>query len=83
MDQVQCPNCKSYKVVMRDNVIIILGFCLGIPAFLFLFLFWPLGILLGIAALVMVFSASIKSMTGKNKTFVCQDCQYKFEKQVR
>lgn len=68
---------------MKDNVTIILGFGMGVVAFVFLFLFWPLGILLGIGAIIAVFSGSIKSMSGKSKKFFCQKCQFKFEKEIK
>jgi len=77
--QIQCPNCKSYKLTLQDNLLILVGFSICVISFVFLFIFFPLGILMGIVGVVVVLASSMKATFWKSHKYICQNCHYKFQ----
>jgi len=71
--QVQCPNCKSFKVAS----VRLIGFAFGLGLMV-------VGgmlsiILVGIPIMLIGFILLIVSFFLKKNSFTCQNCQYRFE----
>lgn len=74
MNNIQCPNCGSYKTVSKKQHTIGLFMTAGTMLGCVGFIFFPL---LFVAAIAYVFG--ILAIFGKNRGHVCLECQFNFD----